>query len=224
MVRDPAPRDGGAAAAARDLTRPRPDHLVTFYEHASYLTASVRPFLLAGLERGETILVVATAEHRTAFARAVTASGHDLEHSRRAGHYVELDAADSLAGLLTQEGLPPARFDRRVARPVTEMAQNPQGLRVYGEMASLLWQRGDLDLALELEDRWNDLLRRVPMRLFCGQPLSAFDTAQTTARFHDMCARHTVVTTDSYGSLSVTGAATDPVVMLDAGAPGGSRN
>ncbi len=224
-MRHPAPHgDGGPSAAARDVTRPRPDHLVTFYEHASYLTASVRPFLIEGLARGETILVVATAEHRAAFARAVVAGGHDLDHHRRAGRYVELDATDSLAQLLPDQGLPPARFDARVARPVTELARNPQGLRVYGEMAALLWQQGALDLALELEDRWNDLLRRVPMRLFCGQPLSAFDTPTTTARFHDMCARHTVVTTDSYGSLSVTGVATDPVVMLDAGAPGGSRN
>lgn len=214
--------DRGASTAYHGPERPRPDHVVTFYEHTGYLAASVRPFLLEGLQRGETVLVVATPEHREAFAEALTTSGHDLEHRRRTGRYVELDAATTLAELVPDEQLAAARFEEQIARPVTAMARRRPGLRVYGEMVALLWQRGQLALALELEDRWNALLEQDPFPLFCGYPLAAFDTPETTARFHDVCARHSRVTTDSYSSLVDTPAATGGVVMLAAGEPGGS--
>lgn len=215
---------GGSPAEDPVLARPRPDHLVTFYEHAGYLAASVCPFLLEGLQRGETVLVVATPEHREAFARELSASGHDVTHSRRTGRYVELDAATTLAGIVADAQLPAAGFDEQIARSLTALARTPPGVRVYGEMVALLWQRGLFSLALELEDRWNALLEREPFPLFCGYPLSAFETPEATARFHDVCARHSRVTTDSYSSLGGAAAATGGVVMLTAGEPGGSAN
>ena len=225
MVRYPvAVGDGSAPTEGPVAAGPRPDHLVTFYEHAGYLAASVRPFLLEGLRRGETVLVVATPEHREAFARALADRGHDVACSRRAGRYVELDAATTLAELVADDQLPAARFEERITRPLTALAHTPPGLRVYGEMVALLWQRGQLGLALELEDRWNALLEGAAFPLFCGYPLTAFDTPEANARFHDVCARHSRVTTDSYSTLAEPAAATGGVVMLTAGEPGGNAN
>lgn len=225
MLRHPVPHgDGGPPAQDDGPAGPRPDHLVTFYEHVDFLAASVCPFLLDGLRRGETVVVVATPAHRAAFADTLTDSGHDLARSRRVGRYVELDAATILAELLVDGGLCTARFDAHITRPMTEAATGTRGMRAYGEMVALLWEQGRLDLALEFEDRWNALLEQVPLPLFCGYPLSAFDTPETTARFHDVSARHTRVTTDSYATLDHASAAADGVVMLGARSPGGCPN
>ena len=202
----------------------RPDHLVTFYEDGAFLASSVSAFLLEGLRAGETVIVVAAPEHRAAFAAALEAAGHDAERSRRSGRYRELDAAETLAKLVPHGQLTAEGFEREVGRLVETTAAAAQGLRIYGEMVALLWQAGALDLALELEDRWNALLERVPVPLLCGYPLSAFDTAETTARFHDVCGRHSIVTTDSYASLGRPGDATSGVVMLGAREPGGCQN
>jgi hypothetical protein len=212
---------GRASSTDTAVPQVRPDHLVTFYESSAFLAASVRGFLLEGLRAGETVLVVATPEHREAFAAALTATGHDVDRSRRTGHYIELDAATTLERLVTDGELRADRFEAEIVGLVTATAAGSQGLRIYGEMVALLWQDGAHALALELEDRWNGLLDRVAFPLWCGYPLTAFDTPETTARFHDVCARHTFVTTDSYASLDVTGPLADGVVLLDAHEPGG---
>jgi hypothetical protein len=201
----------------------RPDHLVTFYESSSFLAASVRRFLLEGLTCGETILIVATQAHRDAFAAALKDAGHDVARSRREGRYVELDAPATLADLVVDGQLTSARFERVVARRVAELAASGAGMRVFGEMVALLWEAGEFNLALDLEDRWNALLEQVPLPLLCGYPLSAFDTPETTARFHDVCGRHSRVTTDSYATLDDSGIAVDGVVLLGAREPGGLR-
>jgi len=200
-----------------------PDHLVTFYESSAFLAASVRRFLLEGLDRGETIVVVATPAHRDAFAAALADGGHDVARSRREGRYLELDAAATLAELVVDGELDPARFDHVVRRFIEGLAAAGHGVRVFGEMVALLWEAGEFDLALALEDRWNALIALVPLPLLCGYPLAGFDTAETTARFHDVCGRHSRVTTDSYASLEDTEIAGDGVVLLGAREPGGLR-
>lgn len=219
---DPIPQQVGRASTLdRDVRQTRPDHVVTFYEDSAFLAASVRGFLLAGLRAGETVIVVATPEHRAAFAEVLTATGHDVDESRRAGRYIELDAAGTLARLVVDGELRADRFEQEIVGFVTATAAASPGLRIYGEMVALLWQDGAHTLALELEDRWNTLLEQVAVPLWCGYPLTSFDTPETTARFHDVCARHTFVTTDSYGSLDATGPLADGVVLLDAHEPGG---
>jgi hypothetical protein len=214
------PRGAQHSTGSRPI---RPDHLVTFYESSSFLAASVRGFLLEGLTRGETILIVATPAHRDAFAAALEDAGHDVARSRREGHYIELDAPSTLAELVVDGQLTGARFEQVVARRVAELASSGAGVRVFGEMVALLWEAGELNLALELEDRWNTFRERVPLPLLCGYPLSAFDTPETTARFHDVCGRHSRVTTDSYATLDDSGIAVDGVVLLGAREPGGLR-
>jgi len=215
---------GRASSPDTDVRRARPDHVVTFYEHSAFLAASVRGYLLAGLRAGESVVVVATPEHREAFAEALTATGHDVDASRRTGDYIELDAASTLDRLVVDGVLRADRFEEEIVSFLTARAAASKGLRIYGEMVALLWQDGAHALALELEDRWNTLLDQLTFPLWCGYPLTAFDTPETTARFHDVCARHTVVTTDSYSSLAVTGQVADGVVLLGANEPGGCPN
>ncbi|TVP69125.1 MAG: hypothetical protein EA340_07705 [Nitriliruptor sp.] len=222
---DAIPQLVGRAPTPDTYVQPtRPDHLVTFYEDATFLAASVRGFLLEGLRSGETVVVVAIPEHRAAFEAALTAAGHDVASSRRTGHYIELDAASTLTRLVVDGALQADRFEEEVSRFVAASAAAADGLRIYGEMVALLWQDGAHALALELEDHWNALLDQVAFPLWCGYPLTAFDTPETTARFHDVCARHTIVTTDSYSSLAVTDPLTDGVVLLGAHEPGGCPN
>ena len=199
-------------------------HLVTFYEDDRFLAEVVAGYLADGLEQGETALVVATPEHRAAFAASLAAGGADLDLLRAAGRYLELDAATTLASLRGADGgIDRATFTAEIGGLLRRLTADGHRLRVYGEMVSLLWAEGELDLALFLEDRWNHLLDRLALPLLCGYPMAGFDTPETTARFHDVCARHRAITTDSYRRLASDDRSDARVVLLDAGEPGGRR-
>jgi hypothetical protein len=199
----------------------RPEHVVAFYEEEGFLGSSVTDFLLDGLRRGETVYIIATAQHREAFAAGLAAAGIDVERRRLDSRYIELDAAERLAWLRSDGGLDTAAVRRQVAAWLADAAAEGRRIRIYGEMVALLWEAGDLDLALELEEFWEELTAVVAMPVLCGYPMRCFDTPETTARFHAVCDRHTGVTTESYGQLGSTDPGRRGAVVLQRDGPGG---
>jgi hypothetical protein len=195
-----------------------PDHVVAFYDAEAFLARTVARFLQTGFERGERCVVIATDEHRETFETALRARRIPLRQLRRAGRYVEHDAADILARLAPDGVLDGAYFDREVGGPLADDLRAGRRVRVFGEMVALLWGRGHLTTALELEDRWNGLQATTPFPLLCGYPLGAFDTESSAADFHAICERHTGVTTESYATLAD---ASEELVVLDRDEPGG---
>jgi hypothetical protein len=199
----------------------RAEHVVAFYEDERFLEASVGEFVLTGLRQGESVLVVATPEHRQRFEAALTAAGHDVEGSRRAGRYVDLDAETTLATLVVDGELDVQRFQRDVGGWLARATAGGRKVRLYGEMVALLWDRGQLGVALELEDLWNALIARVPFPVLCGYPMRAFETEAASDQFHAICQRHTGVTTESYAPLAAPDDDPHRVVVLERDAAGG---
>lgn len=50
-------------------------------------------------------------------------------------------------------------------------------LRVYGELVSMLWQEGNADAAIRLEEFWNELTRIYPFSLFCSYVVDCYKPA-----------------------------------------------
>jgi MEDS: MEthanogen/methylotroph, DcmR Sensory domain len=69
-----------------------PNHAVQFYESDDFLRDSVADFIGNGLVAGEPVIVIATAQHREAFAGALAARGLDLAEAEMSGDLVMLDA------------------------------------------------------------------------------------------------------------------------------------
>lgn len=199
----------------------RPEHVVAFYEDEGFLGWSVTDFLLEGLRRGETVYIIATAEHRQAFAAGLAAAGIDVARGRREGQYIELDAPERLASLRSNGALDTAAVRRQVDDWLARAAAEGRRIRIYGEMVALLWEAGDLDLALELEELWEELTAGVAMPVLCGYPMRGFDTPETTALFHAVCDRHTGVMTESYAQLGSTDPDRRGAVVLERDGPGG---
>ena len=49
-------------------------------------------------------------------------------------------------------------------------AAGDRPLHAYGEMVALLWERGEVAAALELESMWNAVIAGRPVRLLCAYP------------------------------------------------------
>jgi anti-sigma regulatory factor (Ser/Thr protein kinase) len=149
-------------------------HVVQFYETDAELVARAGEYLRGA----EAAVVVATEAHRAAFA---------AELPDRAD-VVWLDAAQALERL-TRDGDPDAAaFDDVVGSLIRAQAAGGRPVRAFGEMVALLWDRGDVAGALELETLWNGLMAAVPFSLYCAYP-SVADAGD----FARICHAHTAV-------------------------------
>lgn len=144
-------------------------HLVQFCENASVLGAAASLFLHEGLVDGEAAVVIATPEHREAIRRGLEERGLDQGVLQQTGRIVVKDARRTLDAFL-RDGVPDAARFMETAGPLFAglQARGYPGVRVVGDLVSLLWQDGRFESATRLEELWNDLGRRYDFTLLCA--------------------------------------------------------
>lgn len=173
-------------------------HLVEFYETDAFLVDTVTDFLAPAVRNREAVVVVATPEHRAAFADAIRARGIDLDAAALEGHYEAFDAGALLADFMVRGEPDRERFAATVGAIVDRGSARCGHVRVYGEMVALLCAAGDAPAALAVEDLWNELAVTRDFSLLCAYPLRLFDVGARTA-FRRICARHsTVIPAEEY--------------------------
>jgi hypothetical protein len=178
-------------------------HLVEFYESDAFLVDTVADFAVPALRDWDSVVIVATAAHRVAFADAISAHGIDLKAAGREGRYQALDAWEMLS-MFMERGVPdPARLKDVAGVALDRAAVDGRHVKVYGEMVALLMAEGNVTATLALEELWCDLANDRDFSLMCAYPLKAFDTGGRDA-FRRICSLHsTVIPTEKY-SLATT--------------------
>jgi PAS domain S-box-containing protein len=169
------------------------DHLVQFYASDEFLVETVAAFLVPALRNGDAAIVAATAAHRQAFDSALAHAGIDVDAAVREGRYLTYEASDLLSRFMVH-GTPDATCFRDTIGAVMDcVSGDGRALRVYGEMVALLYDDGDADSAVALEDFWNDLADSHAFELLCAYPMRSFDDEVDTAAFKHICAQHSAV-------------------------------
>ena len=181
------------------------EHFVSFYQEDSHLYKSVGRFLQEGLESGDGVVVVATAEHREGLCGALTDAGLDVAAARERGDLTLLDAEETLSrflvGDLARGTLDADAFERVIGGVVDRAASGVvrRSVRAYGEMVALLFKQGNVGATAELEELWNRLALSYDFHLCCAYPMADFNRATHLEPFHRICALHThVVPAESY--------------------------
>lgn len=175
------------------MTRTTCAHQVQFYGADDSLGMNVASFLAVPLLRGEAAVVIATPEHGAAFAAALVAAGVDIAAVRCEGRYLELDAAETLARLVTDGGPDAERFGPVVRSVVADLADRFGAVSGYGEMVGLLAADGHMVAALQLELLWSAAMEELPLRLLCGYPREPFADPQAHGYFHSVCSAHDLI-------------------------------
>jgi anti-sigma regulatory factor (Ser/Thr protein kinase) len=165
-------------------------HVVQFYGDDGELSAGVGRFLGEGLDQGCPAIVVATPAHRAAFRAELRDRDGSGGAAYAAGRLLMVDAAGTLHSFLTGGRIDPARFQEVISGLIASAAGAGQPVRIYGEMVALLWDAGQVTLALELEALWNDLASRLPFSLLCGYPARLMTTAENTTPLEQVCRLH----------------------------------
>ncbi len=166
-------------------------HPVGVYTSDEFWAVSVAAFLAPTLAQGGGVVAVVTAAHRPMLDQALLRAGIDVTEVRADGRYVVADADELLSGLLVDGGIDPERFRATAEFVLAQARRHGDTFRAYGELAPLLWARGDVPNALHLEGLWNGVLAEHAFPLLCLYRVEAFDGADRTEALLDLCERHT---------------------------------
>jgi anti-sigma regulatory factor (Ser/Thr protein kinase) len=183
------------------------DHVVQFYGADDELAVTAGGYLAEGIRSGDGVLVVATAPHRLVFAAALARAGLDPAGERDAGRLLTEDAAELLGRFLAGGVLDRERFHSVASDLILRAAAGGRPVRVYAEMVAVLWDAGQVGLAVELEALWNGLGARYPFALLCAYPSSLMTGAETADAVREVCLLHSAVSgAEPAGAAELAGA------------------
>jgi hypothetical protein len=145
-------------------TSPPSVHIAGFYETDGFLAERVASFITEGLTAGEQVIVLATAAHWAAISARLNDSGLQFQRAVTEGRLLLLDATEVLDGLTIDGRVSVEGFRAALARFIAPGVRQ----RIYGELVSLLAERGDVDTALAIESVGHELAHTLRMPVLCG--------------------------------------------------------
>ena len=179
------------------------EHFVQFYETDKFLMSTLCDFIDAGLESGETCIVIATKDHRKDLDQRLLNSGKDVAAIRTSGQFISLDAEETLAKFMVGETPEPVNFTKLMEGILTRAVLNGRRVRIFGEMVALLWANKNHNGAIRLEEFWNILSKNNSFQLFCAYPLGDFSGQEFSEPFGHVCKNHSrVIPGESYTALA----------------------
>jgi PAS domain-containing protein len=156
------------------------------------------------VESGDTAIVIATKAHRDGLVEELRVRKINASAAIKAGLFIQLDAAETLAKFMVGGGPDKQKFQESVGALVSQAAARTKpGRRLvaFGEMVALLWAEGKRDATVRLEELWNELAEKFTFDLLCGYPIGIFDRLEHRQLFFSICGEHTEVNpAESYPS------------------------
>ncbi|MGE5090885.1 MAG: MEDS domain-containing protein [Bacillota bacterium] len=171
-------------------------HIVQLYGgDAALLLERAGRFLGEGLALGEPALIVATAGHCDDLLRRLAAGGHQPIGAIHDGFLSVSDAHEVLRAVMVGGAPDWAAFEGVLGHAVRALRgqTGASRIRVYGEMLGILWQAGQADAALTLEEYWNRLLGEGTFSLFCSYPVDVLDDGLDAEALGPLLAAHSHV-------------------------------
>jgi signal transduction histidine kinase len=197
-----SPGSGAADVGSGFFADPPLDsHAVQFYESEVFLYERVSEFLGAGIQTGDRVVAIATADHREELTRRLQPQG--ITRAISEGQVVLLDAREMLSKFMIGEMPDPDLFRDAISR-VLGTARGGAGPRVraYGEMVDLLWRDGNSRAAIRLEELWNEIGKAHSFSLLCAYVMGNFYKEGDAARFMEICRNHShVIPTEDFTQL-----------------------
>jgi hypothetical protein len=159
------------------------DHIVQTYQDPAFLADAVAEYLGTGLRRGEAAIVIARPQHAAKFREKMATPAQP-------GQLIVLDAEETLARFMA-DGMPQwSAFHEVIGGLIAQVRLQYPAVRAYGEMVDLLWQEGQREAAIRLEEFWNELTRLQTFSLFCAYAMDHLDPGSYSG-LESVCRTHT---------------------------------
>ena len=174
--------------AKAEITR---SHEVEFYADDAAFVLGFTRFIEASLKAGSAVIAIATESHRKDLLEGLQAHGVDIVAAIGQGRYIPLDAAEILSTFVV-DGLPdPVRFFKVASELIAPAARATAGretrVAICGECASILWEQGKADAAIQIEQLCNQLTKQYGMDILCGLSLTSVHREEDKQIFRTIC-------------------------------------
>lgn len=180
---------------------PAASHIVQIYDSDEFLAAAVGSFAAQGLQAGEAVLLDGTQGHLRRIERSLRALGIDAVAAARDGQLRMSDVDEGLDAVMAGERPNPILFEAVAGEALAQGTADPRfsGVRWWGEMCSVLQQRGNPAGALAAEDLGDAAARKHGARLFCSYLYDRFDAKGYGGMLKEVCCKHThVIPAENY--------------------------
>lgn len=170
-------------------------HSVQFYDSHEALIDRLCGVVSSGLLVGDSVLIVATEQHREQLITALYKFKVDALEYAQENRLVICDAGELLSEFMVDSLPDPDLFLASVGKLLNESktsaCSEDAGVVVFGEMVAVLWDEGNRVGALALEHLWNGLLKQQAFHLHCAYPRALFSGDE--AGIFNICENHTEV-------------------------------
>ena len=168
------------------------EHAVQIYASDEAFLEALDGFVSGGLRAHDSVIIIATPAHRSALEDRLRAHGFNVELARAEDRYVPLDAEATLARFMINGWPDEERFRQVVGGLIVRARKRGQRVRAFGEMVALLWQQGQADATVRLEQLWDEFAAEAGFCLLCAYPQSGF-TQAARGSLDGICAQHSRV-------------------------------
>jgi len=167
-------------------------HSVHFYDSDAALIHRLQSVTRVAVEAGDSVIVLATEEHRRHLNTALAPWSAQMHSADRSGRLLVFDAEQTLDRFLIDGQIDDRAFDSTVGALVRIAKQTSLtgSVTAFGEMVAIASARKQHKQAIDLERAWNDLLaREAGVHLHC-----AYHHLQVSPeQMREICEHHTYV-------------------------------
>jgi hypothetical protein len=168
------------------------NHLLQIYENDTVFLNSLEGFAGSGFLAGETVIVIATHVHLNSLNERLTKQGFKIDKLIELGMYLPLDAEATLKKFMVNNWPDERKFNKIVSSTLKMANKKGRKIKAFGEMVALLWEQGNADATVQLENLWNKYIEKYKITLFCAYPKSSFNGDHSTTMQH-ICASHSKI-------------------------------
>jgi len=169
-------------------------HNLLPYTTDEVLANAVMGFFDSALDAGDSIVAVVSAPHRKALDAEFKRRGVNIAALADSGRYTIVDSAAALESILADgipdSGLFAAAMDTLVERGLSAAPASNPHVTVFGEIAPLLYARGERDAMLHLEHIAGEYTASRPVSILCCYSTRCFDDMSVYA---GICGPHSTV-------------------------------
>lgn len=165
------------------------DHVVQIYENDGVFLDALAGFVGGGINAGECVIVIATANHLTALESRLSIYGIRIDTLKEDDRYIPLDAEETLSKFMVDGWPNEELFMQTVSSLINKGICKGRRIRAFGEMVAILWAQGLNGATVHLEYLWNKFCEQHEFCLFCAYPKTGF-TQDMNESIMNICGCH----------------------------------
>lgn len=150
------------------------DHVLQIYESDDEFIETLEGFVTSGFRNGESVIIIATAEHLRALNERLRQQQWDLFSLTLQDQYIPVLTEDALGQFMINGWPDENLFYHLLTNLLLRARKRERRVRAFGEMVAVLWSKGHAGATVHLEHLWTQYCESEQFKLFCAYPKSGF--------------------------------------------------